>query len=365
MNKHIILLFIILCIGLTKASAQHSITGKVLDATNQEPIPFASVTIKNVKSGTTTDNNGNFTLKVNNNDILIVSFMGYETKEVNIGTQKKVTILLSESSVLLDAVVVTGFQNLKKTTFTGSSVKIKADDINLPGETDISRMLEGKAAGVSIQNVSSTFGSAPKIRVRGATSINGENKPLWVVDGIVLEDVVNVSNDQLASGDPTTLLGSSVAGINTNDIETIDVLKDAAATALYGARAMNGVVVITTKRGKEGKPRIHYSGNYTVRTKPRYSEFNIMNSADQMSVYAEMERKGLLTSDIVNNQSSGIYGIMYNRINTWDESKQQYLLENTYAARHNFLMEHAAANTDWFDLLFTNSIMNEHTLWNW
>ena len=106
MNKHIILLFIILCIGLTKASAQHSITGKVLDATNQEPIPFASVTIKNVKSGTTTDNNGNFTLKVNNNDILIVSFMGYETKEVNIGTQKKVTILLSESSVLLDAVVV-------------------------------------------------------------------------------------------------------------------------------------------------------------------------------------------------------------------------------------------------------------------
>ena len=281
MNKHIILLFIILCIGLTRASAQHSITGKVLDATNQEPIPFASVTIKNVKSGTTTDNNGNFTLKVNNNDILIVSFMGYETKEVNIGTQKKVTILLSESSVLLDAVVVTGFQNLKKTTFTGSSVKIKADDINLPGETDISRMLEGKAAGVSIQNVSSTFGSAPKIRVRGATSINGENKPLWVVDGIVLEDVVNVSNDQLASGDPTTLLGSSVAGINTNDIETIDVLKDAAATALYGARAMNGVVVITTKRGKEGKPRIHYSGNYTVRTKPRYSEFNIMNSAEK------------------------------------------------------------------------------------
>lgn len=162
-----------------------------------------------------------------------------------------IELTLSESSVLLDAVVVTGFQNLKKTTFTGSSVKIKADDINLPGETDISRMLEGKAAGVSIQNVSSTFGSAPKIRVRGATSINGENKPLWVVDGIVLEDVVNVSNDQLASGDPTTLLGSSVAGINTNDIETIDVLKDAAATALYGARAMNGVVVITTKEEKK------------------------------------------------------------------------------------------------------------------
>ena len=95
-------------------------------------------------------------------------------------------------------------------------------------------------AGVSVQNVSGTFGAAPKVRIRGVTSINGDNKPLWVVDGMVLEDVVDISNDQLSSGDPTTLLGSSVAGINASDIETFDILKDAAATALYGARAMNG-----------------------------------------------------------------------------------------------------------------------------
>lgn len=362
MNKRMLIL-LVLCINLLAVSAQHLVTGKVLDAKDKQPVAFASVIVKGTSNGTITDDKGEFSIQVSkNSDVLVASFVGYDTKEVQVGTQKNITIILGESAIELGDVVVTGFQNLKKQTFTGSSVKIKADDLKLPGETDISRMLEGKAAGVSIQNVSSTFGSAPKIRVRGATSINGENKPLWVVDGIVLEDVVNVSNDQLASGDPTTLLGSSVAGINTNDIETIDVLKDAAATALYGARAMNGVVVITTKRGKEGKPNIRYSGNYTVRAKPHYSEFNIMNSADQMSVYAEMERKGLLTSDIVNNQSSGVYGSMYDRINTWDEASQSFLLENTYEARRNYLMQHAAANTDWFDLLFRNSVMNEHTL---
>lgn len=154
---------------------------------------------------------------------------------------------------MIDQIVVTGFKNAKKESFTGSSVKISADDVAIAGVTDVSRMLEGQVAGVSVQNVSSTFGSAPKVRIRGVTSLSGENKPLWVVDGVVLEDVVNISNDQLSSGDPTTLLGSSVAGINASDIETFDILKDASATALYGARAMNGVVVITTKRVRRGR----------------------------------------------------------------------------------------------------------------
>ena len=140
-----------------------------------------------------------------------------------------IDIALKSSSVDIDEVVVTGYQNLKKQTFTGSSVKLNASDLNVAGTSDISRMLEGKAAGVSVQNVSGTFGAAPKVRIRGVASITGDNKPLWVVDGVVLEDMVNVSNDQLSSGDPTTLLGSSVAGINAEDIETFDILKDAAA----------------------------------------------------------------------------------------------------------------------------------------
>ncbi len=167
------------------------------------------------------------------------------------------------------------------------------DKIKTEGMTDVSRMLEGRAAGVAIQNVSGTFGAAPKVRIRGATSITGDNKPLWVIDGVVHEDIVNISNDQLSSGDPNTLLGSAVAGLNASDIESFDILKDAAATALYGARAMNGVIVITTKRGKSGTTSINYTGNFGIQLKPSYSQYDIMNSADQMSVYAELERKRL------------------------------------------------------------------------
>ncbi|MNE72942.1 TonB-dependent Receptor Plug Domain protein [compost metagenome] len=131
--------------------------------------------------------------------------------------------------------ISTGYQNLNKKLFTGASTALKGADVKQEGITDVSRMLEGRVAGVSVQNVSGTFGAAPKIRVRGATSITGENKPLWVVDGVILEDVVNISNEQLSSGDVSTLIGSSVAGINADDIESFNILKDAAATAQYGA----------------------------------------------------------------------------------------------------------------------------------
>lgn len=172
-------------------------------------------------------------------------------------------------------------------------------------------MLEGQVAGVTVQNVSGTFGAAPKIRVRGATSITGENKPLWVVDGIVLEDVVNVSNEQLSTGDPSTLLGSAVAGINPDDIETFEILKDAAATSLYGARAMNGVVVITTKKCKAGKLITSYTGNFTTSLKPSYSSFEILDSYNQMKIFNEMEMKGWLTYTNVLQQSRyGVYGTM-------------------------------------------------------
>lgn len=222
-------------------------------------------------------------------------------------------------------------------------------------------MLEGKVAGVFVQNVSNTFGAAPKVRIRGVTSLSGENKPLWVVDGVVLEDVISISNDQLSSGDPTTLLGSSVAGINASDIESFDILKDAAATALYGARAMNGVVVITTKKGRQGTPRISYSGNFTIRTKPRYSNYDIMNSADQMSVNSELERKGMLNQNILNASNSGVYGLMWKAITSYDP-ENGFGLENTREARNAFLMKYAKANTDWFDMLFTRNLQQEHSL---
>ena len=363
--KKSLLLLIVFSLGFCLSWAQSKVSGTVTDADDGAPVGFASVSVKGTTVGVMTDAKGEFTIPVpkgTQNATLVVSFLGYDTKEVPVGNSSKVKIALKKSSVDIDEVVVTGYQNVKKQTFTGSSVKLNASDLEVAGTTDVSRMLEGKVAGVSVQNVSGTFGAAPKVRVRGVTSISGDNKPLWVVDGVVLEDVVDISNDQLSSGDPTTLLGSSVAGLNASDIETFDILKDAAATALYGARAMNGVIVITTKRGKIGEPVINYTGNFTIRTKPNYSQYNVMNSYDQMSINAELERKGWLRNDIVNKAGSGVYGIMYNLIEQYDPETDSFGLLNTPQARRAFLYKYAYANTDWFDLLFRNSLMQEHSL---
>ncbi|WP_143307648.1 SusC/RagA family TonB-linked outer membrane protein [Chitinophaga vietnamensis] len=319
-------------------------------------VPGISVVEKGTTNGTATDSKGDFTLRVKPGATLVFSMVGYKSQEAKANADKAIIITLEENVTNLNQVVVTGYQTIDRKLFTGSAASLKASDVKRDGITDVSRMLEGRVAGVSIQNVSGTFGAAPKIRVRGATSITGDNKPLWVVDGIVLEDVVNVSNEQLSTGDPTTLLGSSVAGLNPDDIESFQILKDAAATAMYGARAMNGVVVITTKKGRVGKPLISYTGNFSTYIKPTYNNYNIMNSADQMSVYKSMENFGWLNyGDISNKQDGGVYTKMAELIS-------QNKLVNDEQHRNDFLKRYALANTDWFDVLFRNSLMQEHSL---
>ncbi|MGZ8509299.1 MAG: SusC/RagA family TonB-linked outer membrane protein [Chitinophagaceae bacterium] len=339
-----------------------TIRGKITD-TLGAPIPGVSVAIKNTRTGTSTNHSGDFVLNgVPARSTLVISYVGLETQEITLSTgQASISVVMRVDITNMQDVIVTGFQRIEKKKFTGAAVTLRAQDVKIDGVIDVSRMLEGRAAGVSVQNVSSTFGSAPKVRVRGATSINGDNKPLWVVDGVVLEDIINISNDQLSSGDPTTLLGSSVAGINANDIETFDILKDAAATALYGARAMNGVVVITTKKGRSGRLAISYTGNFSTQLKPYYGEYNIMNSAQQMSVLGELERKGILNSDILSGPDYGVYGKMFDLINIPD-ANGNFRLENSPAAKAAFLKKYAVANTDWFDILFRNSLVQEHSL---
>ena len=345
-------------------AADSTVRGKVT-GTDGKPVEGVSVTVKGTSVGTTTNKSGEFSISgVRADAILLFSSVGFEKQELAVSAVRGLgTIVLKEEASTMQDVVVTGYQTIHKRLFTGSSTQLKAEDVKMDGVLDVSRMLEGRAAGVSVQNVSGTFGTAPKVRVRGATSITGENKPLWVVDGIVLEDIVNISNDQLSSGDPNTLLGSAVAGINANDIQSFEILKDASATALYGARAMNGVIVITTKKGRAGKPAVNYSGNYTVFLKPSYSNYNILNSADQMSVYSEMQRKGWLNfSSVANAADGGVFTKMANRIKQYDETSGQFGLENTPEARAAFLRRYATANTDWFDILFRNSLSQEHSL---
>lgn len=346
---------------------QQTVTGIVRGA-NGQTLSGVTVSIKGQPgSVATTDAGGTFRATVPPGSVLVFSFLGYQKEEVEVGQQTAIGVTMKEQVSELEEVevIATGYQNLDRKLFTGAASTLKAVDAERNGIQDISRMLEGQVAGVSVQNVSGTFGAAPKIRVRGATSITGDNKPLWVIDGVILDDVVNISNEALSTGDASTLLGSSVAGLNPDDIESFTVLKDAAATAMYGAAAMNGVVVVTTKKGRdtEGAVNINYSGNYSTYIKPNYGQFDIMNSAEQMSLLIDLENKGYLNhSSVSRNSTGGIFHKMYNLMYDYDEATDTYGLRNDAPSRYAFLERYANANTDWFDLLFRSSLMHDHSL---
>ena len=355
----LILTGLFLCVGMV--FAQTKITGTVISADDGEPVIGATVLVQGTKTGTATDMDGKFTLNVAAGKKLVVSYVGMETQTV--AAKQGMTITLKPEASALGEVVVTGMQQIDKRLFSGAAIKLDASETKIDGMADISRSLEGRAAGVSVQNVSGTFGTAPKIRVRGATSIYGSSKPLWVVDGVIMEDVTDISADELSSGDANTLISSAIAGLNSDDIESFQILKDGSATSIYGARAMAGVIVVTTKKGKAGQAHISYTGEYTMRLKPQYSTFNIMNSQDQMAVYQELEQKGYLTyAGLANASNSGVYGKMYELLNTYDPTTGQYGLANTPEARAAYLRSAEYRNTDWFDGLFSQDIMHNHSV---
>ncbi len=358
LKKYISLLVLLFTLNSLAQTIQ--VKGLVVDE-NEEPVIGATVLVKDKSTiGTITDVDGNFSITVpNGSKILTISYIGMVTKDLAIKPNLKV-VLLSDSRQL-DEVVVTGMQKMDKRLFTGATAKLDASQAKLDGVADVSRALEGKAAGVTVQNVSATFGTAPKIRVRGATSIYGNSKPLWVVDGVVLEDAVEVSSDQLSSGDAVTLISSAIAGLNADDIESFQILKDGSATSIYGARAMAGVIVVTTKKGKAGVSKISYTGEFSTRLKPSYNEFNISNSQEQMGIYKEMEEKGWLDiANLAQSSSTGVYGKMYQMIDTYNPLTGEYLLHND--ARYNYLQQAEFRNTDWFDLMFKNSVTQNHAI---
>jgi len=357
----LILLFLLIS---TAAYAQEiTISGVVVQSEDNEPIIGASVSVKgNPSYGAITDFNGEFSFTApEGSRTIIVTYVGRRDTEVAAGAGLE--IKMQPSDAVLEEVVVTGKQILDKRMFTGATTELNAAETKIDGIADISRSLEGRSAGVSVQNVSGTFGTAPKVRVRGATSIYGSSKPLWVVDGVVMEDVVEVSADQLSSGDAVTLISSAIAGLNADDIESFNVLKDGSATSIYGARAMAGVIVVTTKKGKAGVSQVSYTGEFTYRMKPSYSNFNISNSQEQMGIYKEMEARGWLEfASIANSSSSGIYGKMYGLINTWNEETQQFEIRHDENSMNAFLRKAEYQNTDWFDLLFKDSVMQNHSV---
>ena len=354
----------LLLLGSLAGFAQtRTVRGTVSDDIG-EPIVGAFVTVEGATGiGTLTDLDGNFVLdKVPASaKTLVISFMGFKDEKVPV--KDVVNVSLQPDSEVLEQAVVTGMTSTDRRLFTGSTVKLDADDTKISGMADISRSLEGRVAGVSVQNVSGTFGTAPKIRVRGATSIYGSSKPLWVVDGVIMEDVVEIDAEDLSSGDANTLISSAIAGLNSDDIESFDILKDGSATSIYGARAMAGVIVVTTKKGKAGHSSISYTGEYTYRLKPNYADFNIMNSQDQMAIYQELDQKGyLLYAGTANASESGVYGKMYQLISQFDATGGTFGIPNTPEAKAAYLRAAEYRNTDWFGLLFTDNIQHNHSI---
>lgn len=368
MKQKLLLLCMLFCLATGTALAQtQTASGIVYSGEDGLPLIGASVKVKGTNIGATADLDGKFTIQniPASAKALEITYIGFRTQTADIKTGLKIT--LQPDSKDLEEVVVTGMQKMDKRLFSGATVKLDAEKMKIDGMADISRSLEGRVSGVSVQNVSGTFGTAPKIRIRGATSIYGSSTPLWVIDGVAVANR-EVSADALATGDIETLLSSAVAGLNADDIESFQILKDGSATSIYGARAMAGVIVITTKKGRAGQSKINYTGEFTMRMKPNYRNYNIMNSQDQMAVYEELAAKGWMnfsgngSNGLYNAANSGVYGKMWHLINTYNSTTGQFALANTPEARAAYLQTAEKRNTDWFDELFSNNIMHNHSV---
>ena len=362
--KKLLSFIVTLVMSIAVMMAQKQVTGSVISAEDREPVIGASIVVKGTQTGTTTDIDGQFSLRVPDNaKTLVISYIGMRTQEVPLKGKTNFAIVLESDEQVIEEVVVTGMGKVDKRMFTGASTNLKADAMMQAGANDVSRSLEGRVAGVQVTNVSGTFGTAPKIRIRGATSIYGNSKPLWVIDGVIYEDNVDVSSDELSSGDAKTLISSAVAGLNSDDIESFTVLKDGSATSIYGARAMAGVIVITTKKGQKGRATLNYTGEFTTRLKPSYRDYNIMNSQEMMGVYKEMADKGWLQLEsLANAANTGVYGYMFQQLRSFNPYTGTFGLENTEAARNAYLQGAEFRNTDWFDLLFSTAASQSHSV---
>lgn len=334
----------------TPAQQQLIIKGKVTDG--KTPLPGATITEKDTKNSTQTNSEGEFSLKVEKSGtLLIVSYIGYDKLEIT-SEAAFMNITLKGGDQSLGEVVVTGYQQVDKKTFTGSVSKVDKDVVNRSGYTDVSRMLQGAASGVSVENVSGTFGATPKIRIRGNASISANQEPLYVINGVPIASPANINVNQLYSGDPASLLGSAIAGLSAADIEDISILKDGSATALYGTRAANGVISITTKKGKKNSSLINFSSAYTIGVKPDIGEYNVMNSEQSMDLSYDLYNYGYLS--VLNYPSTtGAFSDAYMKYASNLLNKDQY---NATLNRARSL------NTDWFDVLFKNNLLQEHSL---
>ena len=264
-NSHILLkkcVLIVCCVALGAAVsfAQRTVTGVVTDADNGEPLIGANILIKGTSTGTVTDIDGNFSVQAADSDILVISYTGYNVQEISVGSQTNIAIALA-SGQLLDEIVVVGYGTVKKRDVTGSVASLKEDDFNQGIVVSPDQLLQGRLAGVSVINNSGQPGGEATVKIRGNNSIRAGANPLYVVDGVPLDG--RSARASLFSTDLGSIPQSNPLNfLNPQDIASIEILKDASSAAIYGARAANGVVLVTTKRSQSLKPQVDFGVSF-------------------------------------------------------------------------------------------------------
>lgn len=282
---------VLMFLSISMMAQKVSVSGTVSDQTG--PVIGASVIEKGTTNGTMTDNDGHFTLTVSKGKVIEISSIGYKTQEITVGAQTNFTVTLSEDNEFLDEVVVVGYGSMKKSDLAGASVSMKESDLKGSIISSLDQSLQGRAAGVTAVTTSGAPGSSSSIRVRGQATINANAEPLYVIDGVIVQGGGNTGadfglGDALGNGKVSTI--SPLSTINPADIVSMEILKDASATAIYGAQGANGVVLITTKHGKSGEAKFSYDG--MVAMSRQAVRLNMMNLREYAQYYNEMIEEG-------------------------------------------------------------------------
>lgn len=349
---------------------RQTISGSIRDSTGQG-IANATISLPKENLAVATDENGFFLFSQIPHDAEVqISCVGYQTVRFSLlnlenlpagitverlhehAIQFEVRLQLLTSK--LDDVVVTGYMDVDRGHFTGSAFTLRAEDIKIAGETSIDQMLQGVVPGMLVTTTSGQVGAAPRIRVRGTSTILGNQEPVWVVDGVIQRNPLPLEegSGSLAGelSELRLLAATAISWLNPNDIETITVLKDASATAIYGSQAANGVIVINTKKARPGTLAVSYSTDMTIGSRPRYEDYNLMNSWELMQFSQEIyQDRESYTMPILPIGYGGLIQRLHNK-------EIDY---NTYIAEYRQLEQN---NTDWFDILFHNPVSHNHNL---
>ena len=346
-----------------KEVKQKRLQGKIIDEKNV-PLPGVTVivNVKGLALGTVSDVQGNYKLALPDNlpDFsLVYSFVGMKTEIVKYTGQDTINVVMQEDVNEMEEVIVTGYQQFKKHEMVGAVERIKADDLFTNGNQSLEQMLQGRIAGMSIVNTSGMVGTRQKVRVRGTSSILGNQEPVWVVDGMIQEDPLPFKTSEFnALGQVSDenmdvirdFVGGAISWLNPSDIEDITVLKDAAATVMYGVKAANGVIVITTKKGKAGRMSVNFDARMSMTPRVNYKNMELMNSKERVDVSREVIARGLTDgSDLADIGYEGAYkDYVFNRISFDEFNDRVDRLETV--------------NTDWFDILFCNPLSQNYSV---